>query len=228
MAAQPRPRTNALGFRHWMWIVKPAVYLVGAIPAAWFLYLAVIDALGADPLRELERGLGLWSLRLLVLGLAFTPLRRMGGPNLIRYRRAVGLLAFFYAALHFMVYIVLDQGLDIVAIGTDILKRPYITVGLVAFVILVPLAVTSNAIMIRRLGGAAWQRLHRWVYLAALAAALHFIMLVKSWSLEPLAYAGLVIVLLSLRLPLASGRGATRVARSRSVLDHSRAVEGSR
>jgi sulfoxide reductase heme-binding subunit YedZ len=118
----------------------------------------------------------------------------------VRYRRAVGLLAFYYAALHLTVYMVLDQGLDLAAIWADILKRPYITVGMLAFTILVPLAVTSNAPMIRRLGGAAWQRLHGLVYVAAAAAALHFIVLVKAWPPEPLIYAGLVALLLLFRL----------------------------
>ena len=152
----------------------------------------VTDQLGADPLKVLERSLGLWALRFLVLGLAITPLRRIGGPNLLRYRRTVGLLAFCYALLHVTVYVWLDQGLDAGLIWKDIVKRPYITVGLASFLILIPLAATSNATMIRRLGAAAWQRLHRWVYLAAAAAAVHFIMLVKAWPVEPFVYAAIV------------------------------------
>ena len=143
---------------------------------------------------------GLWALRFLIAALAITPLRRLGGPNLIRYRRAIGLLAFIYATLHLTVYMVLDQGLDVSAIIADIIKRPYITVGMFAFLILVPLAVTSNNAMIRRLGGGAWQKLHRWVYVAAAAAAIHFIMLVKAWPPEPLIYAALVAILLLFRL----------------------------
>jgi len=139
-------------------------------------------------------------LRFLILALAITPLRRLGGPNLVRYRRAIGLLAFYYAALHLTVYLVLDKGLDLPSIWADIVKRPYITVGMLAFTILVPLAVTSNSPMIRRLGAAAWQRLHRLVYLATAAAALHFVMLVKAWSPEPLIYAGFVVILLLFRL----------------------------
>ena len=127
-------------------------------------------------------------------------MRRLGGPNLIRYRRAIGLLAFIYATLHLTVYMVLDQGLDVSAIIADIIKRPYITVGMLAFAILVPLAVTSNNTMIRRLSGGAWQKLHRWVYVAAAAAAIYFIMLVKVWPLEPLIYAALVAILLLFRL----------------------------
>ncbi len=180
--------------------IRPAIYLIGSIPAVWTFYLGFADQLGADPVRVLERSLGLWALRFLVIGLAITPLRRLGGPNLVVYRRAIGLLAFFYAALHVTVYVWLDQGLDVVAIFHDIVKRPYITVGLLAFVVLVPLAATSNNAMVRRIGGKAWQKLHRWVYLAAAAAALHFIMLVKTWPQEPLIYAGLVAALLLWRV----------------------------
>jgi sulfoxide reductase heme-binding subunit YedZ len=180
--------------------VRRAIYIIGMLPAVWYFYLGLADKLGADPQNALERALGLWALRFLILGLAITPLRRLGGPNLIRYRRTIGLLAFYYAALHLTVYMVLDQGLDFAAIWADIVKRPYITVGMLAFIILIPLAVTSNAPMIRRLGGRTWQRLHRLVYVAAVAASLHFIMLVKAWPPEPLIYAALVAILLVFRL----------------------------
>jgi sulfoxide reductase heme-binding subunit YedZ len=170
------------------------------LPAVSTFYFGLTDQLGADPQKTLERTLGVWALRFLIVCLAITPLRRLGGPNLVRYRRSIGLLAFYYAALHLTTYTVLDQGLDLAAIWADILKRPYITVGMLAFLVLVPLAITSNAVMIRRLGGAAWQRLHRLIYLAAAAAAVHFIMLVKSWPAEPLIYAALVTALLLLRL----------------------------
>jgi sulfoxide reductase heme-binding subunit YedZ len=180
--------------------IRRAIYIVGLQPAIWTFYAGVTDQLGADPQKTLERTLGLWALRFLIAGLAITPLRRLGGPNLVRYRRAIGLLAFYYAAMHLTVYMVLDQGLDLAAIWADIVKRPYITVGMLAFIILVPLAVTSNGPMIRRLGGAAWQRLHRLVYAAAAAAAIHFVMVVKSWPAEPLVYAAIVAVLLLFRL----------------------------
>jgi len=180
--------------------IRRAIYLIGLQPAVWTFYLGLMDQLGADPQKTLERTLGLWALRFLILCLAITPLRRLGGPNLVRWRRAIGLLAFYYAAMHLTVYMVLDQGLDLAAIWADIVKRPYITVGMLAFAILVPLAVTSNAPMIRRLGGGAWQRLHRFVYAATAAAALHFIMLVKSWPAEPLIYGALVAALLLFRL----------------------------
>ena len=181
--------------------VRRAIYTIGFVPAVWTFYLGLTDQLGADPQNTLERTLGLWALRFLIAALAITPLRRLGGPSLIRYRRAIGLMGFYYAALHLTVYLVLDQGLDLAAIWADIVKRPYITVGMLAFTMLVPLAVTSNAPMIRRLGARAWQRLHRLVYVATAAAALHFVMLVKSWwTVEPALYAFLVTVLLLIRL----------------------------
>lgn len=179
--------------------VRRALYILGAAPGVWAFYLGLNDLLGADPLATLEKLLGLWALRFLILGLAITPLRRLGGPNLIRYRRAVGLLAFYYATSHLGVYVILDRGLDFASIWSDIVKRPYITVGMLAIAILVPLAATSNAIMIRKLAGGAWQRLHRWVYAAAALGALHFILLVKSWPAEPVIYAALVALLLGFR-----------------------------
>ncbi|HWB46607.1 MAG TPA: protein-methionine-sulfoxide reductase heme-binding subunit MsrQ [Hyphomicrobiaceae bacterium] len=190
--------------------VRRALYILGMVPAVWYFYLGVNDRLGADPMRTLEQTLGLWALRFLIAALAVTPLRRLGGLNLIRYRRALGLLAFYYAALHLTTYLVLDQGLNLAAIWADIVKRPYITIGMLAFTLLVPLAITSNGPMIRRLGGAAWQRLHRLVYVAAIAAALHFILLVKAWPLEPLIYAALVAVLLLFRVGVAIRKRLSR------------------
>jgi methionine sulfoxide reductase heme-binding subunit len=205
------------GLERWRPGIRAAVYLIGLQPAIWTFYLALNDQLGADPLKTLERTLGLWSLRFLVAGLAITPLRRLGGPNLVRYRRAIGLLAFFYALFHFSVYALLDQGLDLAAIWNDIVKRPFITVGMLALAILVPLAVTSNNAMIKRLGGAAWQRLHRWVYLACAAAALHFIMLVKSWSPEPIVYAIAIAALLFYRAANKLQSGSNRPRRARAA-----------
>ena len=181
--------------------VRRAIYILGLVPAVWTFHLGLTDQLGADPQNTLERTLGLWALRFLIAALAVTPLRRLGGPSLIRYRRAIGLLGFYYACLHLTVYLLLDQGLDLAAIWADIVKRPYITVGMLAFTILVPLAVTSNNAMIRRLGAGAWQRLHKLVYVATAAAAIHFVMLVKSWwTPEPAIYATLVAALLLTRL----------------------------
>src|SRR3974390_2717122 len=115
------------------------VYLVGVVPAIWWFWLGAVDRLRADPMRELEHALGLWALRFLVLTLAITPLRELSGINLLRYRRALGLLAFYYALLHLTTYLVLDQGLDVAAIWADIQKRTYITIGLAFFVVLLPL-----------------------------------------------------------------------------------------
>ena len=181
-------------------VPKILVYIVGFIPAVWLFYAGITDQLGADPMRYLEQALGLWGLRFLIATLAITPLRQLFSINLLRYRRAIGLLAFYYAALHLITYLVLDQGLDVGAIVADIIKRPYITIGMATFVILVPLAVTSNNAAIRRMGGQAWARLHRLVYVAAGGAVLHYILVVKSWPTEPLVYAAIVAVLLGYRL----------------------------
>jgi len=181
-------------------VPKIAVYIVGFIPAVWLFYAGITDQLGADPMRYLEQGLGLWALRFLIATLTVTPLRQLFNVNLLRYRRALGLLAFYYAVLHLLTYLVLDQGLDGPAIVADIVKRPYITIGMATFVILVPLAVTSNNAAIRRMGGQAWAKLHRLVYLAAIGAALHFVLVVKSWPPEPLVYAAIVAALLGYRL----------------------------
>lgn len=180
------------------------LYVGGAVPGVWVFWLALNDQLGADPVKALEHTLGLWALRFIVAGLAVTPLRRLGGPSLIRFRRALGLLAFFYACAHLLAYIVFDRGLDAREIVIDIVKRPYITIGMLAFAILAPLAITSNAAMIKRMGAAAWQRLHRWIYVAAIAAVVHFLMSVKSWPAEPLIYVAIVAALLLIRLILAA------------------------
>jgi sulfoxide reductase heme-binding subunit YedZ len=191
------PGRPALAWRN---AIRPAIYWLGMAPAAWFFYLGVTDQLGADPMKTLERLLGLWALRFLIVSLAVTPLRRLGGPNLLRYRRAFGLLAFFYACLHLAVYIGLDQGFDMTAVLKDIAKRPYITIGMAAFTILVPLAITSNNTMIRRLGAERWKRLHKWVYAASALGAAHFLLLVKSWPAEPIIYTAIVAALLIFRL----------------------------
>ena len=197
--------------------IRRSVYLVGAIPAAWYFYAGFHDQLGADPVRTLERSLGLWALRLLVIGLAITPLRRIGGPNLIRYRRAIGLLAFAYAALHLFVFVWFDLNLDFSAVWQEIVKRPYITVGFASFLILVPLAITSNNTMIKRIGGPNWNRLHKLVYAACALGAIHFLMLVKTWKAEnaqPAIYATLVLALLLFRLAIYLQKRAERSRRA--------------
>jgi methionine sulfoxide reductase heme-binding subunit len=186
------------------------LYIGGALPGVWIFWLGLNDQLGADPVKTLEHSLGLWALRFIVAGLAITPLRRLGGPSFLRFRRAIGLLAFFYALAHFCAYIVFDRGLDAREIIVDIVKRPYITIGMFAFSILLPLAITSNGAMIKRMGAAAWQKLHRWIYVAAIAAVVHFIMSVKSWPPEPLIYAALVGVLLLARAAFAGRKRLSR------------------
>lgn len=180
------------------------VYGLGLVPAVATFALGVMDQLGADPMRALEQELGIWALRFLIATLCVTPLRQLTGINLIRYRRALGLLAFYYAVFHLTTYLVLDQGLDWAAIWADIVKRPYITIGMATFVILMPLAVTSNNASVRAMGGKAWARLHKLVYVAGIGAALHYLLVVKSWPLDPMIYAGIVVALLLYRLVRAS------------------------
>lgn len=177
-----------------------AVYPLLLVPAVYLFTAGFMNALGADPLRVLENQLGEWALRLLILGLAVTPLMRLARINLVKYRRAIGLCAFTYVILHLLVYLTLDQQFDWQAIWRDILKRPYITIGVTAFVMLVPLAMTSNRLSIRKMGADDWRRLHRLVYAAALLGAIHYLLIVKAWPLEPIVYLGLVLLLLSFRL----------------------------
>ena len=192
-----------------------SIYTFGLMPAVWYFYLGITDQLGADPMKVLERTLGLWALRFLIVTLTISPLRQLAGINLIRFRRQFGLLAFYYASMHLLTYLVLDQGLDIGLIVADIIKRWYITIGMAAFTLLVPLAITSNNISIRLLGGDVWVRLHQLVYFVIILAALHFVMVVKSWPPQPLYYAAIVILLLVYRLV----RNLWRQQRSRLVAE---------
>jgi sulfoxide reductase heme-binding subunit YedZ len=175
------------------------VYGFGAVPGLWLFARALTGNLGADPVITLQRGLGLTALQLLVAVLAVTPLRNLTGISLVRFRRALGVLAFAYAALHVAVWLALDLAFRWGEIWADIVKRPYITAGFAAFLMLVPLAVTSNNLSVRRLGAAAWKRLHWLTYPAAVLAAIHFLWLVKAWPREPLLYLGAVAALLALR-----------------------------
>ena len=175
-----------------------AVYIVCAIPAPVLFFMGLTGALGAEPIKELEHELGELALQLLIVGLAITPLRRYLGLNLMKFRRAIGVMAFFYVAMHLLVWLVLDVQI-LSEIWKDILKRPYITVGMLACVLLLPLAVTSNNWSVRRMGP-AWRHLHRLVYVAAVLGALHFVMLAKGFQIEPLIYLGIVVGLLALRL----------------------------
>jgi len=175
------------------------LYLLGALYPGWLLYLGLTGGLGPDPVKALEHALGEAALQLLILGLAVTPLRRFLGLNLLKFRRSVGLLAFTYVALHLLVWLLLDVQI-MSQVLNDILKRPYITIGMVGFALLLPLALTSNNLSLRRLGAARWRRLHLLTYPAVLLAALHFVMLVKGFQIEPLIYLSVVLFLLLCRI----------------------------
>jgi methionine sulfoxide reductase heme-binding subunit len=181
-------------------LLKPALFIVGLLPFAQLLYRFYSDDLGANPIDTITRFTGSWALIILLTSLAVTPLRRITGwHELIKFRRMIGLFAFFYAVLHFSTYMVLDHFFDFPAIGKDILKRPYVTVGFTALVILTALAATSTAAMIRRLGK-RWQQLHYLVYVAAIAGVVHFLWLVKSDITRPAKYGIVLALLLGYRL----------------------------
>ena len=179
-----------------------AVYLMGALPAPWLFYLGLTGGLGIEPIEALEHRYGELALQLLIAGLAITSLRRFVGLNLMKFRRAIGVLTFVYVSLHLLVWLVLDVQLPS-QIWADILKRPYITVGMGAFLLLLPLTATSNNWSVRRLGP-RWRRLHWLVYPAALLGGLHYVMLAKGFQIEPLIYLAAIVILLALRLPLPS------------------------
>ncbi|WP_146347162.1 protein-methionine-sulfoxide reductase heme-binding subunit MsrQ [Falsiphaeobacter marinintestinus] len=176
-----------------------SVYLVGLLAPVWFLYLGMTGGLGVEPIKTLEHELGELALKMLVVGLAITPLRRYLGLNLIKFRRAIGVLAFVYVLLHLLVWLVLDVQVPS-QIWADIVKRPYVTVGMAGFLLLLPLAITSNNWSVRKLGP-AWRRLHKLVYPAILLGAVHYLMLVKGFQIEPLIYLAVILGLLALRLP---------------------------
>jgi len=177
-----------------------AVYLAGTLPLAWIIWLLFSGGLGIDPVKEIEHRLGKIGLQLIVAGLAVTPLRRFAGLNLLRFRRAIGVLAFSYVVLHLAAWLVLDMALLWGQLLGDIVKRPYLTLGMAALLLLVPLAATSNDWALRRLGGARWRRLHRLVYPAAVLGGVHYVWLVKAWPPEPLIYLAAILALLALRL----------------------------
>jgi sulfoxide reductase heme-binding subunit YedZ len=199
---------------------KTLVHLLALTPAAilaWQFYdvwKTGSDALGADPIAEIEHRTGLWALRFLMITLAITPLRQLSGqPLLVRFRRMLGLYAFFYACLHFGAYLGLDLRGYWTQIFEDIVKRPYITVGFAAWLLLLPLAITSTKSWIKRLGR-NWARLHKLVYAIGVLAVLHFWWLVKSDIREPLLYAAILAVLLGWRAWKAISQRRTAAARS--------------
>lgn len=179
---------------------KILLFVVCPLPLALLAWDATHDLLGANPIEAVTRALGDWTLNFLLITLTVTPLRRLTGWNwLLRLRRMLGLFTFFYACLHVTSYLWLDQFFDWTEIATDIVKRPFITAGFVAFTLLIPLAATSNNYMVRRLGGRRWQSLHRSVYLIAVLGVLHYAWMVKRDLALPLIYAAILAVLLGVR-----------------------------
>lgn len=174
------------------------IYVVGLLPAAVYFALGASGGLGADPVRTFEQALGIWALRFLILTLMVTPLRTLVGVNFLRFRRALGLLTFWYVAMHFAVYLLLDRGLYWDAIIGDIAKRPFITFGFAALVLLVPLAITSNRLSIRKLG-TRWRMLHRLVYAIAVLAGIHYLMATKVLEVDQIVHVGLLALLLAFR-----------------------------
>ena len=190
-----------------------ALYAIGLMPAAWGFYLGATGRLPGNAIKEFEHLLGIWALRFLIATLAITPIRDLLGVNWLRYRRALGLLAFWYVLMHFSTYMVLDQYLNFGVIVEDIAKRPFITIGMAAFVLLLPLAATSNAWSIRRLGS-RWNRLHKLIYVIAAAGVLHFAMAVKVVGPQQWLYIALVAALLAYRLARPALQRRKRQARA--------------
>ncbi len=179
---------------------KALVFLLCFAPFAALLWRFLTRNLGANPVEFIQHGTGDWTLRFLVFTLCVTPLRKLFKlPELIRFRRMLGLFAFFYACLHFLTYVGPDQAFDLSAMWKDVAKRPFITVGFTAFVLLIPLALTSTAAWIRRLGGRRWQMLHRAIYVSAVCGVIHYYWLVKSAVIRPLTYGAIVGLLLAWR-----------------------------
>lgn len=192
---------NAQARRVPSWVV----YCLGLVPLGLLVWGAVFGGIGPDPVKAIERTLGERGLQFLLASLAITPLRRVG-LNLLRFRRALGLLAFLYVALHLTAWVWLDMGLRWTEMAADLTKRPYIIIGMVGFLVLVPLAATSWNGAIRRMGAAAWNRLHKLAYVAILAGVLHLSLLVKVWTVETLIYVALALGLLAVRLVPKAGR----------------------
>ena len=197
--ARPRPAKSKPKLS---WIAaKTVVWLLCLTPLFLLVWKGFHGELGANPVEFVTHATGDWTLRLLLVTLAITPARKLlKQPLLTRFRRVLGLFAFFYAALHFTTWFWLDKSLDLGEMWKDVLKRPFITVGFLGFVALIPLAITSTAGWIRRLGGKNWQRLHRLVYLTGIAGVVHYYWLVKSDVRLPVMYGVILTVLLAFRL----------------------------
>jgi sulfoxide reductase heme-binding subunit YedZ len=181
-------------------LIKPLVFILALLPLVYLLNGVLLNTLGANPIESVIRDLGEWALRFLLLTLTISPLRRLTSMGqLLRLRRMLGLYVFFYASLHLIIYLWLEQSLDWGEIGLDILERPFITIGMLTFILLIPLAATSTTAAMRKLGK-NWLRLHQLIYPIAIFAVLHFWWLVKADTQEPLIYALILTILLSERL----------------------------
>jgi sulfoxide reductase heme-binding subunit YedZ len=215
LMANPRQRARRSAKERWIrFVAKPSVFVLCLLPLAALAGQGLSGGLGANPIEAVNRTLGDWALRFLLLALAVTPARELLGlPELARFRRMIGLFAFFYASLHLTSYVVLDQFFDWREIWADIVKRRYMTFGMAAFVLLVPLAVTSTKGWVKRIGAAAWQRLHRLVFPAAVLATIHFFMMVKTDVREPAVYAAILALLLGYRVVTLLRRRAVRAGR---------------
>jgi sulfoxide reductase heme-binding subunit YedZ len=190
--------------------IRVALFVIGLVPFAQLIYNALTDNLGANPIDAITRHTGSWALILLLVTLSVTPLRKIFSWNgLVKYRRMLGLFAFFYAALHFTTFLVLDHFFDFNAILKDIMKRPYVTAGFTGFVLMIPLVITSTAGMIRRLGK-RWQQLHRLIYITAAAGVIHFYWLVKADIRRPVQYGFVLTLLLGYRVAVALTPAAAR------------------
>lgn len=176
-----------------------AVYILYLLPVPWLLYLAQTGGLGREPIKALEHELGEIALQLLIIGLCITPLRHYFGLNLIKFRRTFGVLAFTYVALHLLVWVVLDMSLLWGQMWADIWKRPYITIGMAGFVVLLPLAITSNNWSVRKMGAVAWRKLHKLTYVAVILGGIHYLWLVKGIQYEPVIYMVVILGLIALR-----------------------------
>lgn len=187
-----------------------AVWLAGSVPLALLVADTLAGRLGIDPVRDIEHRLGRTAIYLLAASLAITPLLRLARVNLMRLRRALGLLAFTYAALHLSAWLVFDMGLLWPQIVKDVIKRPYLVFGMAALAILLALALTSNAASLRRLGASGWRSLHRLVYLAAPLAVMHWLWSLKLWETKPLAWGAAILALLAMRAVPRRGRAPRR------------------
>jgi sulfoxide reductase heme-binding subunit YedZ len=176
------------------------VYIIGVVPPSWLLWQGLSGGLGVDPVKAMEHQMGLWALQLLLATLAITPIMRFAKINIFKFRRPLGLLAALYVLLHLLVWVVFDLQMRWAQVGADLIKRPYIIVGFVAFVLLIPLAATSWTGAARRMGARAWRRLHMLIYVILPLGAVHFVMQEKVWGLQAITYLTLAMGIVALRL----------------------------